>query len=261
MCDRAIQQLSSEWKNAGVERGDMLLIHSSMRRTMRRLVKMGVEPDVKLVIRSFLDAIGETGTLLFPTFNFDFPNGVTFDINHTVSQMGLFTEAGRLWPGAIRTGHPIYSFAVIGADAGLFANVTNYSGYGKDSPFGIMHRNNAKIGVIDLPDQDSMTFYHYVEESLNVPYRYHKQFTGQYKDADGLETTRSFGLFVRDIENGVLTHVNPMGEILWQKGLYTGCRPQTGCGLRLISSTAFFDAVAQVINQGRAKGLLYENGN
>jgi aminoglycoside 3-N-acetyltransferase len=140
----------------------------------------------------------------------------------------------------------------------MFRGLKNFSGYGQDSPFGILHRLGGKIGVIDLPDLNSMTFYHYVEESLEAPYRYHKTFTGQYSDEDGVESAKTFGLFVRDVEKGVQTHVDPMGEILWEKGLYTGFRPKEGCGLRVISAPRMFDEVASVLNEGRAKGLLYE---
>jgi aminoglycoside 3-N-acetyltransferase len=109
-----------------------------------------------------------------------------------------------------------------------------------------------------LPDQNSMTFYHYIEESLNVSYRYHKTFTGPYVDEEGIEEARSFGLFVRKLDEGVVTHVDPMGEILWDKGLYTGCRPKQGSGLRVISAPRMFNEVAEVIREGKAQGLLYE---
>jgi aminoglycoside 3-N-acetyltransferase len=252
------QQLTSEWHAAGVAKGDMLLIHSSAARTLRRISKMAGSVDPSVVIESFLDAVGELGTLLLPLFSFEFPKGVTFDIRNSPSQMGAITEIGRSWPGAVRTGHPMYSFAVLGKDAEMFRGLKNFSGYGEDSPFGVLHRRSGKIGVLDLPDQHSMTFYHYVEESMNAPYRYHKIFTGRYIDEEGVETSRSFGLFVRRTDQGVVTHVNPMGEILWEKGLYTGCRPSQGCGLRVISSASMFDEVAAVLRSGRAKGLLYE---
>ncbi|MGA9075436.1 MAG: hypothetical protein WB368_15075, partial [Candidatus Sulfotelmatobacter sp.] len=53
----------------------------------------------------------------------------------------------------------------------------NFSGDGADSPFGILHKEGGKIAVLDLPDQQSMTFHHYVEESLSVDYRFHKRFS------------------------------------------------------------------------------------
>jgi aminoglycoside 3-N-acetyltransferase len=159
----------------------------------------------------------------------------------------------------VRTGHPIYSFAAIGGAAEKFRGVRNFSGYGADSPFGMLHRMDGKIAVIDLPDQNSMTFYHYIEESESAPYRYHKTFTGPYVDESGRETAETFGLFVRSA--GVLTRVEPMGEQLWAAGLYSGQRPGEGHGMRVIGARAMFDAVARVLREGRARGLLYEMAN
>ena len=116
---------------------------------------------------------------------------------------------------------------------------------------------DAKIAVLDLMDQNSMTFYHHIEQMNEVPYRYHKEFTGQYIDWDGNESTRTYGLFVRDIEKGVLTHVNPMGELLWENGLYSGYRPKDDTGLRVISANHMFSFVSEYIQSGQAKGLLY----
>jgi aminoglycoside 3-N-acetyltransferase len=93
---------------------------------------------------------------------------------------------------------------------------------------------------------------------MSVNYRFHKQFTAPYKNSKGELSNRTYSLFVRKIDEGVVTHVNPMGEILWNKGLYSGDRPGTGAGLRVISAQALYDEVASVIAQGKAKGTLYE---
>jgi aminoglycoside 3-N-acetyltransferase len=252
-----VDRLAEAWQRAGVEEGDMLLLHSSAKRLMRRIAEDGAAPSADLIIETFLGALGSKGTLLLPLFNFDFASGGRFDIRTTPSQMGAISEAGRRWPGAVRTGHPIYSFTAIGAAAPSFAGVENFSGYGADSPFGILHRAGGKIAVLDLPDNNSMTFYHYVEEACGVSYRYHKTFTGPYVDATGEESIRTFGLFVRDLEEGVVTEVDPMGELLWEKGLYRGERPGTGFGLRTIGAAPMYEEVRSVIEQGKALGLLY----
>jgi aminoglycoside 3-N-acetyltransferase len=260
MTDRnaATRQLSAEWRQAGIREGDMLLLHSSTKRILRRMIKLGFEPDLETVLESFLDALGPGGTLLLPLFNFDFTTGTAFDIRHTPSHMGALTEAGRVRAGAVRTGHPIYSFAVLGSRKELFAGVNNLSGYGADSPFGMVHKEGGKIAVLDLPDQDSMTFYHYVEESMKVPYRFHKQFTGLYTDFEGNTSPRTYSLFVRKLDEGVVTRVEPMGELLWEKGLYAGDRAGVGSGLRVIDAQNMYDEVAGVIRAGKARDFLYE---
>jgi aminoglycoside 3-N-acetyltransferase len=249
--------LTAGWGRSGIRQGDTVLIHSSLRRTFKTYLRQGDKLSVEDVLGSFIDAVGPSGTLLFPLFNFDYTKGIPFDIRSTPSHMGALTEAARKYPGAVRTGHPIYSFAVLGAEADSFRHVDNYSGYGADSPFAILRELDGKIAVLDLPDQDSMTFYHHIEEMHQVPYRYFKEFTGKYTDADGETTTRTYGLFVRDLDRGVLTHVNPTGELLWANHLYEGDRPGEGNGLRVISARKMYDFVSGIIESGEAHGLLY----
>ncbi len=167
-------KLAREWAESGIKEGDTVLIHSDIKRTIRRFMRQGERITPQIILKSFLDTVGPSGTLLFPLFNFDFAKGIPFDIRNTPSQMGALTETGRLYPGAIRTGHPIYSFAIIGAKAERFKGVNNFSGYGPDSPFAILRELNGKIAVLNLRDQNSMTFYHYVEEMHNVDYRFTK---------------------------------------------------------------------------------------
>lgn len=249
--------LANEWREAGVQDGDALLVHSNIKRTLRRYMKLRMKITPQDILESFLEAVGMSGTLLLPLFNFDFANGVPFDIRSTPSQMGVLTESGRLHHLAVRTGHPIYSFAAIGHNADKFRGINNFSGYGSDSPFALLREMGGKIVVLDLPDQNSVTFYHHVEEMHEVNYRYHKTFTGEYTDTSGNTESRTYGLFVRNIERGVLTHVNPAGELMWQKGLYSGFKPNEGCGLRTIPAQKMYEFVSDIIVSGKAKNILY----
>lgn len=253
------QMLATKWAEAGIRAGNTVLLHSNVVRTIRTMRKSGhrgVTADTLLA--SFRTALGPEGTLVLPVFNFDFTQGAPFVIRHTPSQMGALTEAGRLSPGTIRTGHPIYSFAALGRHADRFCAVDNRSGYGPDSPFAILRELDGTIAVLDLPDQDSMTFYHHVEEMENVPYRYHKTFQGSYTDWSGLTDTREYSLFVRNLELGVETHVWPMEEHLWRTGLYHGDRPGEGSGLRTVHARSLYDAVVEVIRDGKASEFLYK---
>lgn len=252
--------LSGYWDHSGLEEGDTILIHSSMKRTFRQLISLGFLPEPGLIIDSLLQQVGNSGTLLFPLFNFTFPLEKYFSINDTPSQMGVVTEFARKnYPG-VRTGHPIYSFYVIGANTQEFSNVDNSSGYGMDSPFALLRQLNGKIGVVDLDDQHSMTSYHHVEEMLNVDYRYFKEFSGEYVDSFSISSEKTYSLFVRDVNRGVTTDVNRMGEILWKEGLYKGFKQGSGNGLRTINAQALFDRVSIEILEGRALQTLYSIG-
>lgn len=249
--------LSERWASAGVEQGDVLLLHTSLKRTLTSddAREEGLTPDD--VLQSFLDALGAEGTLLVPLFNFDFCDGVGFDYWNTPSRMGEFTECARRRKGSVRTGHPVYSFAVLGARAEEFSHVDNQSGYGSDSPFALLMEMGGKIGILDLQENDSMTFYHFVEESIGVDYRYLKSFTANYTDRDGKTSLKAYSINVRDIEHGVETAVNPAGEILWESGAFSGERPGTGSGLRVAKASVVFGITSEIIRSGRAEGTLF----
>lgn len=245
--------VSGLFNNVPIRPGSVLLVHSSTARIMR---KYGVRPHQ--ILDSLLDKVGKDGTLVLPLFNFEFTTGAGFDIRSTASQMGALTEQGRCHAQAVRTGHPVYSFAAIGARAEEFRPMDNRSAYGPDSPFAKLRELDGDIAVIDLPDQHSMTFYHHVEELLRVPYRFHKDFTGPYTDWGGITSTRTYNIFVRDLDAGVKTSVDRMGERLWAKGLYRGDRPRTDSGTRIINAKAMFDEVKAVIEAGDAEQYLFE---
>jgi aminoglycoside 3-N-acetyltransferase len=257
MKDNVVDLLVCEWNGGGIITGDTVLLHSNLKRLVRRYKKLGYEVSAELVLESLLQAVGPSGTLIFPLFNFEFTQGIEFDIHNTPSHMGALSEVARLHPGAVRTGHPIYSFAVIGFHSNRFKGLKNYSGYGPDSPFALLRELNGKVAVLNLPDQNSMTFYHHVEEMMNVSYRFHKTFTGVYRDETGTASRRTFSLFVRNIERGVVTDVNRMGEILWDLGLYKGSRYGSDFGCRTINARSLYDATADVIFKGRAREMLF----
>lgn len=250
--------LQARFAEAGIEQGDALLLHSSTKRTLVEARRAGLDNvDFDSIIDALLDMMGPQGTLIFPLFNFDFTSGTPFNLRQTKSQMGGLTEAARLRAGQARSGHPIYSFCALGKDAAALGEIDNQSGYGPDSPFDFLRDLDGKIGVLDLPDQNSMTFYHYVEEMLEVDYRYHKHFTGAYTGWDGQTIDKTYSLFVRDLERGIHTYVNPAGEMMWDAGLYFGHRPGEGGGLRTVKANKMFECVAEIIRSGNAENNLY----
>lgn len=257
MTDAVSDLLAQDWRKAGLADGDTVLLHSNIKRLSLRLARQKLRPDPVTIVQSFLAAIGPGGTLLIPAFNFDFTRGQAFDRRTSPSQMGALSEAARTMPDAVRTGHPLYSFVALGAGRHRFAAIDNRSGYGLDSPFATLLHSDGKIAVLDLPDQNSMTFYHYVEECEGVDYRYHKTFEGTVVDGEGHARPASYSLFVRDIARGVVTDVGNMERELWSRGLYGGDRPGEGSGLRVIRARDIFAAVCEVIRGGRAEGMLY----
>ena len=199
----------------GIQPGDTLLVHSSYKSFG------GVEGGPQTVIDAFLDVLGPAGSLIMPTFNFNFCKGEPWDVRSTPSQMGAMTNMIRQRPDAKRVFHPIYSFAVVGKYAGFMTKERYKSSYEKNSLFGKLREVDGKIMVIGLSYNDSMTFFHHIEEIEGVDYRYLKDFTGMITDENGDTYEDTFTMLVRDIEKGVQTMVDPMGALMEEAGVIT----------------------------------------
>ena len=200
--------------------------------------------------------MSEEGTVLFPLFNFNYCTNGFFDYKNTPSKMGALSERARQDFRFKRTLHPIYSFAVSGKYKKDFLALINKGGYAKNSPFGLLNELGAQIAVLDLSDQNAMTFYHFIEEINEVPYRYHKDFKGVYIEENGRRENRTYSLFVRNLEAGVETWLYPCEELLWKKNIYKGDKQNVDSGLRSIKCSVMYEFVSSKINNSH-KDFLY----
>jgi aminoglycoside 3-N-acetyltransferase len=245
MLELTSMQLVAAFRDLGIDTGDIVLVHSSYKSFG------GVAGGPQTVIDALLEAIGPEGTLVVPTFNFDFCRGEPFDVRQTQSQMGVITELVRTNPNSKRVAHPIYSFAVLGARASECELIENVSSYGSDSLFAKLREWNGKIMVIGLAYNHSMTFFHHVEEVEGCDYRYMKEFTGEYTALDGSTSLRTYTMFVRDIDRGVVTAVDPMGELLERTGTIT-TRQIGEAKVRLMRAKDVYEQVAREMRRDPA---------
>jgi aminoglycoside 3-N-acetyltransferase len=103
-----------------------------------------------------------------------------------------------------------------------------------------------------------MTFYHHVEEIHQVDYRIPKQLTAPYFDSQNRMSKAAISLYVRDLDNGISTLLDPVADLMWKKNLYSGDKFNEGMGLRVISANKMYSFVSHLIKQNKTKGFLYE---
>ena len=91
-------------------------------------------------------------------------------------------------------------------------SLENKSSFGDDSPFEWLHRNGGKNLVIDAAGY--FTFLHYIEEKYGVSYRYLKDFTADYKDETGEVSTRTYSMYVRDLDLNFIASNEGIEQVL-----------------------------------------------
>jgi len=145
----------------GLRSGDTVVVHSS-------LSSFGqVEGGAQIVVDALLDVLGDEGTLVFPTFNYQ-PD--VFDPDDTPSVTGAISETVRKRPDAVRSLHPTHSVAAIGRLAQVITE-----GHERTEPFG---RGSALFKVLQAGGKilhlgtthTTNSMIHVGEELANVPY-------------------------------------------------------------------------------------------
>ena len=208
----------------GIEPGDLLLVHSFL----GMLLPACGSPDTvcERIIGVLRHTLGPRGTLVLPTFARAFTRKGTFDRANTPSEMGLLTEFFRKLPGVRHMLHPYHRFSALGARADELAACDCRSSFGPGSPLHVMHRLGGKVLLFSV-DWEVCTFFHYVEEQFEVPYRFYKDISGTVVGDEGpLEETwleyagnlgrgceDSFNAFGRRVESAGLCRSARVGPV------------------------------------------------
>jgi|TARA_B110000261_G_C13091917_1_gene360233 aminoglycoside 3-N-acetyltransferase len=247
--------------SSGLEKNDKVLLHSNIKPLYKYLTNQNYKFEIEDIVDSIIEYFNSNGTVIIPAFNFDFCKGASFDSKNTISQMGVLSEVFRKKAQNNRSWHPVYSFSIHGNIPNDYLDFKNYDAFGEKSMFHWLHENNGKIAILDLPDQNSMTFYHYAEQTFKAKWRYHKKFRADYinfdrKITNNLETS----IFVRKIEKDfqILTDVTGMQKRLEKKELYKSKIKGSIVGLRSINARDVMKEVELVIKDNIAEGLLYK---
>ncbi|KAJ5157393.1 aminoglycoside acetyltransferase [Penicillium canariense] len=176
LCTR--QSLADDLRRLGIKQGDIILLHSS-------LSSLGwVCGGAEAVVLAFLDAIGNTGTLVVPTQSGDNSDPrewkhppvppewhqviresiPAYDPQTTRTRgMGVIAETVRTWPNAIRSAHPQTSFTAIGHHAA--ESVSGHAldcRFGENSPLARLEALNARVVLLGV-GFESCTAFHLAE--------------------------------------------------------------------------------------------------
>ena len=162
------ESLARDLRAIGIDEGDVVFFHSSLR-------SLGwVEGGAGAVVDAFLETVGPEGLVVVPTLTFTFAHGdlarFAFDPEETPSRVGKITDT--LWrrPNAFRSAHPTHSIAGIGRRAEeLVQGHDRTSTFGKDGPYRRYVDWGAKIMFLGVEMRCNTTL-HAIEDWLDLPY-------------------------------------------------------------------------------------------
>lgn len=222
-------------EGVGVKRGDGLLVHSALQFFGRP------EGGIEIYLSALQDVLGEEGTIVVPTFNFSFASGEDYDPTTAPAVgMGAFSELVRQQPDALRTSHPMQSFAVTGKYAAELAACDTPSAFDGGSAVDRMMELGFKLLLLGADIQASAIL-HYSEQRASVPYRYWKDFNGRIKRGDTWEEA-TYRMFVRDMTVDARLEIYAIQDAMEKKGQWASRKLNYGtislCSLKDFTATA-----------------------
>jgi aminopeptidase-like protein/aminoglycoside N3'-acetyltransferase len=178
-------------KSTGLCPGDVVFFQISHESLGNLNGETSQSTEYELLYAAIREVIGWNGIAIIPSFSCSFEKNEDFDINATPNVQGRwshsigFLEYCRQLPDAVRSSDPNRAVLAVGPGARDFMNGLPCTTYGKDCVHERLLRIGGKICGIGVPLADA-EFLHFVEETMMVPFRYKKLFTGRVRE-DGNE--------------------------------------------------------------------------
>lgn len=203
---------------AQIKRGDILDVVSDLFSVMLRLRELNEKFDANQLLDALKEAVGEEGTVLIRTFNWDFCHGVPFHYKTTPSRVGALGNVALKRPDFKRTKHPLYSWCVWGKEQEFLTEIDPQDAFGDDSILAYLEDHDAILLRIGDTQVFGLTSIHRAEQRANISERFLKYFTGQYTGSDGIRLEKTYSMFVRHLEYGLRVKNETIVSVLQKKG-------------------------------------------
>ena len=131
--DYTKEEFKKALKDLGIKKGDIIFIHVAYAFLGKPEHCENNEQICQLILDSFLEILGEEGTLLVPTYTYSFCEKNDYDIKNSPSTIGPFTEFFRKQKNVVRSEDPIFSVAGIGSKSEELLSNLPHTCFGKNS--------------------------------------------------------------------------------------------------------------------------------
>lgn len=173
------EQLTTNLQQLGLEPGDVVLVHTSMKGLGH------VDGGPNAVIDALLATVGPEGTLLFPTLTGSGDDGPNhppaIDLATTPCQswVGIVPETARQRSNGTRSIHPTHSVVALGANQQHWTSGHEHgsSPCDESSPYFRLMEEGGNILLLGGVTHESNTSLHCIEEIAKVPYHLHDDYS------------------------------------------------------------------------------------
>jgi aminoglycoside 3-N-acetyltransferase len=162
------------FKKSNIKKKDIIFLHGNSMAFFQIEGKDSLSKTKKFW-NLLIEFLGKDGTIIVPSFTYSIGKNKIFNIKNSKSKIGQFSEDFRKYFSQCRTSDPIFSVCANGKNKKKIKKLKYTNSFGKSSIFDFLYKYNVKIICLGC-ELEVVTFLHYIEQVLNVPYRGYKEF-------------------------------------------------------------------------------------
>ena len=155
----------------------------------------------ELILNYFLKKVGKFGNLVIPVFNFDCIPEKKFNIINSPGQSGVLGNILLKKYSHLRTTHPLYSFLCFGNGFKKYKKINNLNGTAKNSLWKYFIEDDFDLITLGHHYSRSLTHVHYIEDLLDVDYRFNLKFPLIYTNQKNISSKKTYSFLARKRES------------------------------------------------------------
>ncbi len=238
------QDIVQAIRDLGVKNGETVFVHSQLKFLGKIPPGLTRDEFTQGFIDALIEAVGVNGNVIMPAFSYSYCKGEKYDPLNTLSTVGILTEAFRKKQGVRRSLDPIFSVAAYGPDQYFYTNVGSNC-VGQGSIFEKLYLKNAQI--IFIGERFDITYMHFVEQTVGVPYRYIKEFSG-VTIVNHRKIPSTVQYYVRDLDIDPRYALEKIAQSFDEEGILRQV-PLGYSKLRMVSALDAFHKIKERITQ------------
>lgn len=175
-------ELEDFFKSWDLPQNKIIIVHSSIKPIYQLYKGKYSYSEITDKILDLFYKYFSPKTVLIPAYTYSFTKSGVYHNNFTKSESGRFSEECRLNYDFFRTPNPVFSYLDSESYLKNVSEIDHLDAFSEKSVFGYLHHKDAVLVNIAL-DIFLATPIHYIEQMVDVEYRYFKNFSGiMYRD-------------------------------------------------------------------------------
>jgi len=226
--------------DVGIQKSDVLYLQTDLM-TPGSIKSAGSKAEFcETYLAALLEAVGDSGTLVCPTFSTQIGrHGQNFIWEETPTMLGLFPEFLRKHNDSLRSLHPLHSVSALGAQKTKVCTNNGQTDFGWGSPYHRLLEMDAKIVAIGLEKSFAVAIANLIEAFSCVPYNYNKLL--KWKTVvNGVALDKSFISVARHLQLKTEHNLRQFAKAADEQGLIRST-PLGRSAVRLTSFREVFD--------------------